>query len=43
MFSEWTNVVDTSAFINAVQNNQYGDVRDNLTFSGLVTRLECGW
>ena len=26
-----------------VQNNQYGDVRDNLTFSGLVTRLECGW
>jgi hypothetical protein len=43
MFSEWTNVVDTSSFINAVQNNDYTDVKHDLTFDGLVTRLECGW
>jgi hypothetical protein len=43
LFSEWTNVVDTSAFVSAVQNDRYGNVRDNLTFDGLVTRLECCW
>ena len=43
MFSEWTNVVDTSSFIDAVQNNDYTDVKHSLTFDGLVTRLECCW
>jgi hypothetical protein len=43
MFSEWTNVVDTSAFVSAVQSNSYGNVRDNITFDGLVTRLEYSW
>jgi hypothetical protein len=43
VFSEWTNVVDTSSFINAVQGDNYTNVRDNLTFDGMVTRLECCW
>ncbi|HEY4233332.1 MAG TPA: Lpg1974 family pore-forming outer membrane protein [Lacipirellulaceae bacterium] len=43
MFSEWTNVVDTSTFIDSVQRDNYTNVRDNITFDGLVTRLECCW
>jgi hypothetical protein len=43
MFSEWTNVVTTQSLIDAVQNNNYNNVRDNITFDGLVTRVECCW
>jgi hypothetical protein len=43
LFSEWTNVVDTSSFINAVQADNYTNVQNNIVFDGLVTRLECCW
>jgi hypothetical protein len=43
MFSEWTNVVNTQSLIDAVQADNYTNVKDNLTFDGLVTRLECCW
>jgi hypothetical protein len=43
MFSEWTNVVTTQSLVDAVQNDNYNNVRDNITFDGLVTRIECCW
>jgi Legionella pneumophila major outer membrane protein precursor len=43
MFSEWTNIVDTSSLIDAVQADNYTGVRNSLTFDGLVTRIECCW
>ena len=43
MVSQWMNTVTTPAFIDAVQANNYTDVRDRLTFAGLVARVGCCW
>jgi hypothetical protein len=43
LFSEWTNVVTTQSLIDAVQADNYNNVRDNITFDGLVSRIECCW
>jgi len=40
MVSAWYNVVNTSDFIGAVQNNDFGGLHDTLTFDGLVIRSE---
>jgi hypothetical protein len=40
LFNAWYNVVSNEAFIESVQNAQAGDIRDTLTFDGLVTRAE---
>ncbi len=40
LFNAWYNVIGNENFINSVQNAQAGDVRDTLTFDGLVTRAE---
>jgi hypothetical protein len=40
MFSAWYNVVSNEQFIQSVQNTQAGDIRDTLTFDGLVARAE---
>jgi hypothetical protein len=43
MFSHWMNAVTTSEFIESVQENDYVDVGDTITFDGLVTRIEVLW
>ena len=43
MVSQWLNTVSTPEFINAVQANNYVDVRDQVTFAGLVARVGCCW
>jgi hypothetical protein len=40
LFNAWYNVISNENFIESVQNAQAGDVRDTLTFDGLVTRAE---
>ena len=40
LFNAWYNVISNENFIDSVQNAQAGDVRDTLTFDGLVTRAE---
>jgi hypothetical protein len=40
LFSAWYNVVSNERFIQSVQNTQAGDIRDTLTFDGLVARAE---
>jgi hypothetical protein len=40
LFNAWYNVISNEKFIGSVQNAQAGDVRDTLTFDGLVTRAE---
>jgi hypothetical protein len=40
LFSAWYNVVSNEAYIRSVQNSQTGDIRDTLTFDGLVARAE---
>ena len=39
-FSAWYNVVSNERFIQSVQNTRAGDIRDTLTFDGLVVRAE---
>ena len=39
-FSAWTNVVKTDEFINAVQNNNFLDLGETMTYDGLVARIE---
>lgn len=39
-FSAWFNTVTTGEYINAVQNGNYLDATDTLTFDGIVGRLE---
>ncbi len=39
-FSAWFNAVTTGEFINAVQDGNYLDATDTLTFDGIVGRLE---
>jgi hypothetical protein len=43
MFSYWTNVVTTPAFIDAVKADNYTNVGDTIGFNGLVGRVECMW
>jgi hypothetical protein len=43
MVSQWLNTVSTPGFIDAVQANNYTDVRDQVTFAGLVARVGCCW
>jgi Legionella pneumophila major outer membrane protein precursor len=43
MFSQWTNVVTTPEFIQAVQFDDYVNVGDRLGFDGPVGRIECRW
>jgi hypothetical protein len=43
MFSHWMNTVTTSEFIEAVQEDDYVDVGDTLSFDGVVTRAELRW
>ena len=43
MFSHWMNVVTTPEFIEAVQENEYVDVGDTMSFNGVVSRLELRW
>jgi hypothetical protein len=40
LFSAWYNVVANEPFIHSVQHAQAGDIRDTLTFDGLVARAE---
>jgi len=40
VYSAWTNVVKTDDFIHAVQTNDFRDMNDNMTFDGLVVRVE---
>ena len=40
LFNAWYNVISNEKFIDSVQNARAGDVRDTLTFDGLVTRAE---
>jgi len=39
-FGVWTNIVKTNDFINAVQNNDFRDMNDDMTFDGIVTHIE---
>ncbi len=39
-FSGWYNVINTDDFIHAVRTNNSVNVRDTLTFDGLVLRAE---
>jgi hypothetical protein len=40
VFSAWLNTVTTQEFIHAVQQNDFLDLGDSLTFDGLVARAE---
>jgi len=40
LFSAWTNVVKTNDLIYAVQTNDFRDMNDDMTFDGLVVRVE---
>ncbi len=42
-FSSWLNVVQTDEWIKGVQNNNYVDMTDKMTFDGLVARIEGRW
>ncbi|MFM2096036.1 MAG: hypothetical protein RIS70_3160 [Planctomycetota bacterium] len=42
-FSAWLNVVQTDEWIKGVQTNNFVDMTDQLTFDGLVTRIEARW
>jgi hypothetical protein len=44
-FAAWFNVVSPSTYINAVQTNNYlpNNVANNITFDGLVTRVQYLW
>jgi hypothetical protein len=41
--NHWFNVVTTPVFIDAVQDNNYVDVSDTISFTGLVGRAEFRW
>jgi hypothetical protein len=43
MFSHWMNVVTTPEFISAVQQDNYVDMGDTLSFDGIVSRVELRW
>ncbi len=40
MVSGWLNTVQTDEWIQGVQNNQFGNLSDTLTFDGFTTRVE---
>ena len=40
VFSAWFNTVKTQEFIRSVQQNDFLDLGDTLTFDGLVARAE---
>lgn len=40
MVSGWLNTLQTDEWIRGVQNNQFGDLSDTLTFDGFTTRVE---
>ena len=42
-FSNWFNVVTTPDFIDAVQQNQFLDLSDTITFHGIAARAEARW
>lgn len=39
----WTNAVTTPAWIDAVQQDNFSDVDDTITFDGLTARVQVGW
>ena len=38
--SHWFNAITTPSFVNAVQNNNYVDVGDTISFDGITARIE---
>jgi len=40
MFAGWFNALTTGSYIPGVQNRQFNNLNETVTFDGLVTRFE---